>query len=440
MLKYKFISFINLILPTHHQRSGTPYIAPVLRTQDSVKRGMNMMPFTIALPSNTKFSCCSQAGLHRNQYWIPIEWLLMMVRTNSTIRMTMFMSSIIASRIKFLSEIEYENVRRDQFGDHALMDLEFTPGPSIFAVASLNPIEDLTESTMAPMEVRRTDHWSQYRNYPIQSCPARYGGFYSRQDSRCWIGLNEWTFDALILNEDDRTSFHEARRIPINFSKKQQWLCRWSMVNFVLRHRALGEIGISMLTIVYNQWKTAGTVVDSKRGATRAAIGFKHLSNSKNQHQWREWVKDLVQLSLNAIQRYGSVRPFFFCDVVASDLWMAMWVGSLDGRSQNSEKGNCLDDVWRIAPCNPFRPSGSLVLRLIINICGDAYPRQYTFKNRQHSTPDFQVILIWIVNIVCIATSSSIAFKVNINFRLCVLIFSKWSISSQMYPNQNLLR
>ncbi|HNB30440.1 MAG TPA: hypothetical protein PK931_05305, partial [Saprospiraceae bacterium] len=381
MSKYKFILCINFILFIRIL-SAQDTLRPVSREhRDSIKRGMNMdaiynRPFL----RNKSFPVAIGGYIETNTEYASTNGVDDGFHFQFR-RMTMFMSSTIASRIKFLSEIEYENGTQEISLETALMDLEFTPGLNLRGGILLNPIGGFNQNHDGP-------RW-EFVDRPLVSTeiiPSTLSstgmGFYGKFYSRQWIlGYEAYVTnglsDALILNEEDRTSFHEAKENPNKFFRSNSGL---PMINgkLALRHRALGEIGISMLTGVYNQWKTAGTVVDSKRSATLAAIDFNTSLWNGKINITGEWVKGFVQLPDNYIQRYGSQQTGFFCDVVAS-VFQGQIFGWPQARimtglrldfadyNQDSEKGTdrkLFDDVWGITPALSFRPSGSTVLRL----------------------------------------------------------------------------
>lgn len=381
MLKFKLIFSIFIVLSVSILCAQDTLRQAMQTQRDSARRGMNMdaiynRPFL----RNKSFPVAIGGYIETNTEYASTNGIDDGFHFQFR-RMTMFMSSTIASHIKFLSEIEYENGTQEISLETALMDLEFMPGLNLRGGILLNPIGGFNQNHDGP-------RW-EFVDRPLVSTeiiPSTLSstgmGFYGKFYSRQWIlgyeaYLTNGFSDALILNEDDRTSFHEAKENANKFFRSNSGL---PMINgkLALRHRALGEIGLSMLTGVYNQWKTGGTVVDDQRSATLAAIDFNTSFWNGKINLTGEWVKGFVQLPQNYIQRYGSRQTGFYCDVVAT-VFQGRILGWPQARiltgvrcdfvdyNQDTERGTdrkLFDDAWGITPAVSFRPSGSTVLRL----------------------------------------------------------------------------
>lgn len=296
-------------------------------------------------------------------------------------RMTLFFSSTVAKKIKFLSEMEFEEGTKEINIETALMDIEFHSLLNLRGGILLNPIGAFNQNHDGP-------RWD-FIDRPIATTeivPSTLStvgfGFHGKHFHNNWtIGyetyLTNGFTDKLILNEDNRTSFHAAKEDADKFGRSYSGLPMFTG-KIAIRNRNIGEVGISYLTGVYNQWKKDGIVIDDKRKASIVAIDF-NTSLLKNKIAITgEYVKSFVELPANYVQTYGSKQNGFYCDIVGTILHKKMlgWDNAklnvglrIDYADFNADKfritnQKIYEDTWAITPSIAFRPVGTTVIRL----------------------------------------------------------------------------
>jgi hypothetical protein len=295
-------------------------------------------------------------------------------------RLTLFFSSTITQKIKFLSELEFENGTQEINIESAVMDVEFMPLLVFRGGIILNPIGAYNQNHDGP-------RWD-FIDRPIAmteiipSTLSNVGfGLYGRQY------LNNWTLgyecyatngfdDKLILNELNHSSFHEAKENASKFEKSNSGLPMLTS-KIAIKNRNIGELGLSYLTSVYNKWNKDGLKIDEKRSASLMAIDF-------NSSIWKnrititgEVVKALIDLPTNYVETYGSKQFGGYCDVIGTVYKHKMFGWSnaklnvglrFDYADYNQNKfkttgDKIYDEVVGITPSLSFRPTGTTVMR-----------------------------------------------------------------------------
>lgn len=296
-------------------------------------------------------------------------------------RMTLFFSSTIAKKIKFISELEFENGTQEIGMETALMDIEFHPLLNFRSGVLLNPIGAFNQNHDGPK-------WD-FVDRPLASTEiipttlSNVGfGFHGKYFHRRSIigyeayltnGLNE----KLILNESDHTSFHEAKEGADRFVRNEGQQPMLT-AKIALRNRKWGELGLSFLSGVYNHWKNEGVVVDQKRLASIVALDV-NTSLFKNRITVvGECIRSMVELPANYVQTYGTGQFGFYVDVIGN-IWTGQVLGwehaklnmglRTDYADYNTDrfrdtKNKIFDESWALTGSVAFRPSGTVVLRL----------------------------------------------------------------------------
>lgn len=143
-------------------------------------------------------------------------------------RMTLFFSSTVAKKIKFLSEMEFEEGTKEINIETALMDIEFHSLLNLRGGILLNPIGAFNQNHDGP-------RWD-FIDRPIATTeivPSTLStvgfGFHGKHFHNNWtIGyetyLTNGFTDKLILNEDNRTSFHAAKEDADKFGRSYSGL------------------------------------------------------------------------------------------------------------------------------------------------------------------------------------------------------------------------
>ena len=295
-------------------------------------------------------------------------------------RMTIFFSSTIAKKIKFLSELEFEDGTKEINIEFAAMDIEFHPLVNLRGGIIMNPIGAFNQNHDGPS-------WD-FIDRPISATtilPATLSnagfGLHGKYFSHNWIigyetYLTNGFDDKIISNEENRTSLAAGKSNPEKFEESNSGLPMFTG-KIALRNRKIGEIGISYMTGVYNKWKADGVILDSKRSASAVAFDF-NTSLMKNRiNITGEIAKVFVDVPETYIQNFGTQQLGGFIDIVGTILQRQMfgWEKAklnlgvrLEYADYNQGKfkvtnGNIADDLWAIVPSIAFRPVGTTVLR-----------------------------------------------------------------------------
>ena len=295
-------------------------------------------------------------------------------------RMTLFFSSTIARKIKFLSELEFEDGTKEINIEFAAMDIEFHPLVNLRGGIIINPIGAFNQNHDGP-------RWD-FIDRPISATtilPATLSnagfGLHGKYFSHNWIigyetYLTNGFDDKIISNEENRTSLAAGKSNPEKFEESNSGLPMFTG-KIALRNRKIGEIGISYMTGVYNKWKADGVILDSKRSASAVAFDF-NTSLMKNRiNITGEIAKVFVDVPENYIQNFGTQQLGGFIDIVGTILQRQMfgWEKAklnlgvrLEYADYNQGKfketnANIADDLWAIVPSIAFRPVGTTVLR-----------------------------------------------------------------------------
>lgn len=296
-------------------------------------------------------------------------------------RMTMFISSTVGNRIKFLSELEFENGTNEINLEYAAMDLELHPLLNFRGGILMNPIGAFNQNHDAP----RWDFIDrpEYATSLIPSTLSNVGmGFNGKYFSRNWIiGYEAYLtngFDDKIVNNDlNRTSLHEGKENPMKFEQSYSGL---PMMNgkLAIRNRKLGEIGLSYMSGVYNKFTLDGLVLDKKRKATVYAVDFNTSLFKGKLSINAEAARILVDVPETLPNQFGKGQWGGYADFVYTVLQKPMlgWpkaklnVGiRFDYVDYNTDRftvsGNRIgDDALAIVPSIAFRPIGTTVLRI----------------------------------------------------------------------------
>lgn len=295
-------------------------------------------------------------------------------------RMTLFVSSTIAQKIKFLSELEFEEGTKEINLEYCAMDLEMHPLLNLRGGIIMNPIGGFNQNHDGP-------RWD-FIDRPISatgiipSTLSNVGmGLYGKYFSHNWIlgyelYLTNGFDDKVIDNEEGRTSLHAGKENMDKFAENNSGLPLYTG-KLAIRNRKIGELGVSYMTGVYNKWKADGLIIDDKRSASVLAIDFNTSLFKNKLNIVGEFANVMVDVPQTFTQQYGNKQWGAFTDVVYTVLQRKMlgWekaklnigvraeytdynVGSFT--ETNTKIG---DDIWAIVPSIAFRPTGTTVIR-----------------------------------------------------------------------------
>ncbi|MBP9884213.1 MAG: hypothetical protein KBF32_12470 [Chitinophagales bacterium] len=295
-------------------------------------------------------------------------------------RMSLFFSSTIGQRIKFLAELEFEDGTKEINLEYASLDVEFHPLFNLRGGIILNPIGTFNQNHDGPK-------W-EFIDRPISSrtiLPATLStagfGFHGKHFVENWVlgyeaYLSNGFDDQVISNSQDRTSLAAGKSNPDKFEESFNGVPMFTG-KIAVRNRKLGEAGISFLTGVYNKWQSDGIVLEDKKSASALAFDF-NTSLLKNRiNITTEIAKVFVEVPDTYTQAYGTRQFGLFTDITGTILqqkilgWekakvnLAIRFEYADYNQGTFEDtgGNISDDVWALVPALSFRPVGATVFR-----------------------------------------------------------------------------
>ena len=295
-------------------------------------------------------------------------------------RVTLFVSSAIGKRLKFLSEIEFEDGGKEIAVEFAALDIEFHSLLNLRGGMILNPIGAFNQNHDGPK-------W-EFTDRPIsatQLLPATWSnagfGLYGKHYINNWMfGYEAYlsgSFDnSIIDNSENKTFLPAAKDNSERFEEINSGLPLITG-KVAVRHTRVGELGFSYMGGVYNKFQDDGIRLDEKRRVDVFAIDF----NTTLPFQiflTGEWAWVKVNVPASFTQQYGNKQQGGFLDIVQPVIKRPMlgW----DNASLNlacrleyvdwnvgtftSTGGNIAEDLWSIMPAISFRPSSQTVLRL----------------------------------------------------------------------------
>jgi hypothetical protein len=305
-------------------------------------------------------------------------------------RFSLFTASAISSRIKFMSEIEFED---DPSGDpdeakgggfeveYAALDMELNPLLNIRGGMILNPIGSFNENHDGPK-------W-EFTDRPIamtQLLPDTWSnpgfGIYGKEYHGAWkFGYEFYVSggfnDSIIDNTQGKTFLPAAKtsltRFSMSASGEPLYTAKLSLGN-----DQIGELGLSYMGGVYNTWEIEGAVIDNKRSVNVFDVDFNTTLPVLNTNIITEWVYISVDLPPDYTQSYSNRQYGGFVDVVQPIIkgrilgWDHAVINlAVRGEYVDWNAGNFAstgtreyNNLWSIMPAISFRPTPGTVLRL----------------------------------------------------------------------------
>jgi hypothetical protein len=294
-------------------------------------------------------------------------------------RLSIFVSSSISKRIKFLSEIEFEPAEKEISVEYAAIDIEFHPLLNLRAGMIVNPIGAFNQNHDGPK-------W-EFTDRPIaatEMLPATWSnagfGLYGKYYKKDWMFGYEFYLtggfnNSIVDNKENKTFLPAARDNPERFeeSASGEPLVTGKIA---LKNTKAGEIGLSYMGGVYNKWQNDGLILDKKRRCDVVAVDFN--TSIKKTNIIGEWAWVFIDVPATYTQQYGNKQHGGFIDIVHPVLkkkilgWddavlnLAFRVEYVDwnvGRFKQTGS-NIADNVWSVMPAVSFRPNSQTVLRL----------------------------------------------------------------------------
>jgi hypothetical protein len=295
-------------------------------------------------------------------------------------RLSIFMSSAISKRVKFLSEIEFEDGGKEIAIEFASVDIEFDPLFNLRAGIILNPIGSFNQNHDGPK-------W-EFTDRPIsatQMLPATFSnagvGLFGKKYTENWMfGYEVYlsgNFDnSIIENNENKTFLPAAKNNPERFGEINSGEPLFTG-KLAVRNNKIGELGISYMKGIYNNFQEDGIVIDEKRRVSVFALDFNTTIPKTKTFITTEfaWIK--VDVPETYSQQFGDRQYGGFMDIVQPILKRTIlgWENAVlnvacrleyvdwNVGTFNETGGNIGEDLWSIMPAISFRPTSQTVIR-----------------------------------------------------------------------------
>lgn len=296
-------------------------------------------------------------------------------------RLSLFIASSVSKRIKFLSEIEFEEGGKEIGVEFAAMDIEFDPLLNLRAGIIMNPIGAFNQNHDGPK-------W-EFTDRPIamtQMLPATWSnagfGIYGKKYADEWMfGYEMYLsggFDnSIIANTENKTFLPASKDNTDRFEESASGEPLFTG-KIALRNNKVGEFGLSYMGGVYNKYQDDGNQLDKKRRLNVFAVDFNTTINHTKTFITGEWAWVHVNVPDTYSQQFGSQQKGGFTDIVQPVIkkkifgWkdavvnLACRLEYVDWNVGTFKEtgGNISDELWSIMPAISFRPTQQTVLRL----------------------------------------------------------------------------
>lgn len=296
-------------------------------------------------------------------------------------RLSLFLSSSISKRIKFLTEIEFEDGGKEIAIEFASVDVVFHPLVNFRAGIILNPIGAFNQNHDGPK-------W-EFTDRPIsatQLLPATFSnsgaGIFGKKYHKNWmfgyeIYLSGGFDNSIIENTENKTFLPAAKDNPERFEEINSGEPLFTG-KLALKNNKIGELGISYMGGIYNKFQDDGIVIDKKRRVHVFALDFNTTLPKIKTFITTEFAWISVDVPETYSQQFGNRQYGGFIDIVQPVLsrtilgWekavlnVACRLEYVDWNvgTFNETGGNIGEDLWSIMPAISFRPTSETVFRL----------------------------------------------------------------------------
>lgn len=299
-------------------------------------------------------------------------------------RLTLFVASTIYKRLKFLTEIEFEDGTKEINIEFASVDFELTPLLNFRGGIIMNPIGAFNQNHDGPK-------W-EFIDRPVaatQMLPATFSnagfGVYGKKYTGNWV----YAYEAYLSNGFDESIIDNGMNktfLPAVKENKERFeeSFNGSMLftgKVAIRNRKVGEIGLSYMGGVYNKFKDDGIMLDRKRKVDVFAVDFNTTLPKLNTFINGEYAIVKVNLPDSYTEQFGRNQQGGFIDIVQPIYQRAIlgfdksvinaavrfeYVDWNKGRFK-STGGNIADEIFSISPAISWRPLPQTVFRF--NYC-----------------------------------------------------------------------
>jgi len=291
------------------------------------------------------------------------------------------MSASILKRIKFLSEIEFEDGTKEIGIEFAAMDVTIHPALNLRGGIVMNPIGGFNQNHDGP-------RW-EFIDRPtvaVDMLAATWSnagfGLFGKTAKGNWVmGYEAYLtngFDnSIIDNEEGKTFLPATKNNPERFEENNSGKAMISG-KLAIKNRKIGELGVSYMGGVYNKFEDDGVVLDVKRRVDVLAVDLSTSFDKTGTKITGEFAWVAIDVPSTYTQQYGNHQWGIFVDVVQrvwkpkmfgwknTSLNIAARFDYIDWNIGNFvENGMDLGEtVIAITPAISFRPSQQTVLRL----------------------------------------------------------------------------
>lgn len=296
-------------------------------------------------------------------------------------RLTLFVSSSIAKRIKFLSEIEFEDGTKEINIEFASVDFEFAPLLNFRAGVVMNPIGAFNQNHDGPK-------W-EFVDRPIsatQMLPATWSnvgfGIFGKKYTKDWVYAYEAYLtngfdDKIIDNAENKTFLPASKENKDRFEESFNGSPLFTG-KVAVRNRNIGELGLSYMGGIYNKYEEDGLQLDEKRKVNVYAVDFNTTLPKLNTYINAEWALVYVNVPGTYTEQFGRKQQGGFIDFVQpvfkkplfgfdkSVINAALRLEYVDWNKGTfkSTGGNISDELFSIVPAISWRPTAQTVIRL----------------------------------------------------------------------------
>ncbi len=296
-------------------------------------------------------------------------------------RTTLFIASSIHHRIKFLSEIEFEEGGEEIAIEFAALDIIFHPLLNLRGGIVMNPIGAFNQNHDGPK-------W-EFIDRPIsatQMLSATWSnpgfGLYGKYYNKKWafgyeLYLTNGFDDSIIDNTENKTYLPASKQNKGRFdeSSNGEPLITSKIAS---KYNDMVELGLSYMGGIYNTHTVDGLVLNEKQRLDVFAIDFNTTLPRINTKFVGEWSWVFIDVPKSYTQQYGAKQYGGFLDIIQpilkrrvlgfanSTVNLALRLEYVDWNVGvfNETNTNIGDEIIAFVPAISFRPVEQTVIRL----------------------------------------------------------------------------
>lgn len=296
-------------------------------------------------------------------------------------RLTLFLSSSITNRIKFMTEIEFEDGGNEVEIEFAAMDVAFHTLLNLRGGIVMNPIGAFNENHDGPKWefVERPDVATRMMAATLSNAGF---GLHGKTHHKNWIfGYEAYLTNgfngSIISNEEDKTYLPAGKEDPKRFMENASGKAMFTG-KIAIKNHQFGELGFSYMGGTYNKFEDDGEDVEKPANLNVFAIDFNtEIKNWGTKFVGEtSWIR--VDTPENYTEQYGSKQFGFFMDIIQpvyknkildweeATLNLAARIDYVDWnigkfKSTHTKIG---DELIAISPAISFRPTPQTVFRI----------------------------------------------------------------------------